>query len=237
MAVDDGADVILFGNILYEGVDDETGLRIQTRVRFVAEQILRLQHDSAGDSDPFLLTAGDLARHEVPHFLWHLHASQAELRPFLHLLAALLRKHLHREEHILHDRHGVEQRRPLEQHSHLAVEHTDVVALHGCEVATVVEDLSAVQIMQTDHGLHENGLPRPRLTDDHVHFAVPHDGRNMVQHHVPLKTLYYIFYFNHNSNLLNTRSRKRIIILEWLTRVLHRAHRRGHYSRNNSPCW
>ena len=84
---------------------------------------------------------------------------------------------------------------------------------HARQVASVVEDLTAVNGVQTYQTFHQNGLAGTGLTDDHVHFSVPHYGTHVVQNHVPVKTLYYIFYFNHSSNLLKTRSRKRIIML------------------------
>ena len=199
MAVDNRADVVLPCDVLYQRVDDETGLRVKTRVRLVAEQVFRFQHNRTGDSHTFLLTAGDLARHEVPYAFGHLHTAQTELCTLFHLCATLGGEHLHREQHVLHDGHGVKQRRTLEQHAYFAVQQTDIFAAHLRQVATVIKNLTAVQRMKTDKRFHQYGLTRTRLTDDHVHLSVPHLRGNMVKDDVPIERLNNILNLYHNN--------------------------------------
>ena len=43
MSVDDGGDVVLNGDIVDEVVDDNRSLRVESRVRLVAEEVLRIK--------------------------------------------------------------------------------------------------------------------------------------------------------------------------------------------------
>ena len=77
------------------------------------------------------------------------------------------------------------------------MQHLDIFTLHLRQVATVIENLPAIDIVQTDQALHQYRLTATGLTDDHVYLAVLHLCRNMVQYHVSVKTLDNIFHFNH----------------------------------------
>ena len=61
MGIDDRRDAILLGDAGEELVDDERGLRVEAGVGLVAEEILRIHHDGAGDGDTLLHTSRNLA--------------------------------------------------------------------------------------------------------------------------------------------------------------------------------
>ena len=50
VGIDDGGDIILASNALDKVIDNDRGLRVESRVRLVTEEVARVEHDSAGDS-------------------------------------------------------------------------------------------------------------------------------------------------------------------------------------------
>ena len=76
-----------------------------------------------------------------------------------------------REQHVLLDGEGVEERRVLEEHAELRADPVELEVAHRHDVLAVDEDLAAVRLEQPDQVLHQHRLPRARPADDHVDLA------------------------------------------------------------------
>ena len=81
MCVDDSRHFVFGGDIVDQVVDNQRSLGVQAGVRFVTEQIFRVQGDGAGNSGTFHHTAADLRRIEVAGFR-QVHTIQTELGTF-----------------------------------------------------------------------------------------------------------------------------------------------------------
>ena len=68
----------------------------------------------------------------------------------------------------------------------------------GTGVGCIKHNLPFIYLVKSNHRFHQHSLSASRLTDDHIHFSVLKVRRNMVQHHIPVKTLYDILNLNHN---------------------------------------
>ena len=77
MSIDESGHIILMRDVVYQFVNDERCLWVQTRVWFIAEQVLRIQSNGTGNGDALLHTATDLSRKFVLCFC-QVHAVQAE---------------------------------------------------------------------------------------------------------------------------------------------------------------
>ncbi len=62
VGIDDGCHIVILGDAREEFVDDERSLWVETRVRFIAEEVFRIDHDGTGNGYTFLHTTRDLAR-------------------------------------------------------------------------------------------------------------------------------------------------------------------------------
>ena len=62
MCIDDGRDVIFARDVLDEFVDKDRCLRVESRVRFIAEKIFGVESNGSGYGDPFLHAATYLRR-------------------------------------------------------------------------------------------------------------------------------------------------------------------------------
>lgn len=195
--VDDGADIVFGGDLVDELVYDERRLGVETRVRLVAEQIFGVHRDGSCDGYAFLHTAGNLGWREVPRMILDIDATEAEFRPIFHLFDRHIGEHLQRKHHVFQHAEGVEEGGTLEEHAHLAAKQTYLLLFHVRQVSTVIFDAPRVYLVQTDDGLHQDGLARTGLTDDHVALTIVHVGIDIVQNDVSVKTLMYVFYVYH----------------------------------------
>ena len=62
MGIDHGRNVVFLGDVVDELVDEDAGLRIESRVWFVAEQILRVQGDGTRNGNTLLHATRKLTR-------------------------------------------------------------------------------------------------------------------------------------------------------------------------------
>ena len=92
VGVDNGGDVVLLGDVVNELVDADGGLRVQTRVGFVAEEVFGLEGNGAGYGNALLHTARQFAGHLEKGIL-EPHAIEAELHTFLNLGAVHVTEH------------------------------------------------------------------------------------------------------------------------------------------------
>ena len=61
MRIDDGRDIVLLRELVDELVDDRRGLGVKTGVRLVAEEIFRIECQSAGDGSTLHHPTADLS--------------------------------------------------------------------------------------------------------------------------------------------------------------------------------
>ena len=118
VSIDDGGNIVLLRNALDKVINDNRGLRVKARVRFVAEEISRIQHDSTSDSRTFNHTARQLRRVEV-RCVRKFHTLQAELNSLALLLLALCSEEVEWQFDILVDGRRVDERSALENHSYI----------------------------------------------------------------------------------------------------------------------
>ena len=78
MCVDDSRHFVFSGDIVDQVVDNQRSFGVQAGVRFVTEQIFRVQGDRAGNGSTLHHTAADLRRIEVAGFR-QVHTVQTEL--------------------------------------------------------------------------------------------------------------------------------------------------------------
>ena len=78
MRVDDSRHFVFSGDIVDQIVDDQRSLGVQPGVRFVTEQVFRVQGDRTGNGGTLHHTSADLGRVEVAGFR-QVHTVQTEL--------------------------------------------------------------------------------------------------------------------------------------------------------------
>ena len=189
-------DAILLGDAGEKLVNDERGLRVEAGVGLVAEEILRIHDDGAGDGDTLLHTSRNLA--------WKLASRPVEvdavetlLRPSVALGGSHIGEHIKGKAHILQDGEGVEEGRTLEDHAHLTAHLHALVLRHVHKVAPVVEHLATRRIEEAHKDLHQHSLARARLTDNEIGLAVVEDGVDVAQDGFIAKGLVYMLDFYH----------------------------------------
>ena len=202
VGVDDGRHVVLHGDVVDKVVDEKRGLRVEPGVRFVAEEVLRVERDGPGDGGTLHHTTADLRREEVAG-IGEVHTVEAELGTLASLGRGGVGEHVQREHDVLQHSHAVKEGGALEQHAHLAAELLQLVLVHCQEVATVVEYLSGVGPHKTDDVLNHDGLAGAASADDEVGLPVFEDGTNVLQDSSALKGLGDILNFNHVMSALS----------------------------------
>ena len=186
VGVDEGGHVVLACDVLDQGVDDQRCLGVESRVRLVAEEVLRVQRDGACDGHALLHAAADFARIFVAG-IRQVDAVEAELGAALAVAQGVVAEHVEGEHHVVHHRHGVEQGGALEEHAHLPAQQFLLLLVHGQEVAVVVEQLAPLRGQQADDALHQHRLSRAALSDDEVRLPVLEGGVDVRQHGFPFE--------------------------------------------------
>jgi hypothetical protein len=142
---DDGGDVEVFGDILDQVIDPYGGLRIETRVGFVAEKIVGVVDDGAGDADTLFHAAAYFRRHLFIDVLQP-YALETEIDAVKLFVRLHFRQHIEGKHHVLLDVLRVEQRASLEKHTHLATYFDLEFAVAGIKIAAIIKDLAVVRL-------------------------------------------------------------------------------------------
>ncbi len=179
--IDDGGDVVLLGDVVNELVDADGGLRVQTRVGFVAEEVLGLKGNGAGNGNALLHTARQFAGHLEKGIL-EPHAVEAELHAFLNLGAVHVTEHTQRESYVVGHVHGVEQGAALKEDTNLAAHPFHLSSRVFQDVTVLVTYLAAVGLKQSDEALQQYSLTRTAQSDDQVVLAWIELAVDVVQH-------------------------------------------------------
>ncbi len=171
VCVDDGCHAVFVGDATDEVVDDEARLGVETRVGFVAEQILGVEGNGSCYGNTLLHAAAYLARHLALGTL-QVDSLKAEAGT-LHAVGLVhVGEHVEWKHDILQYRHGVEECCTLEDHAHLASKHDTFTLRHRHEVASVVEDFAFGGCEKAYDVLHQDCLSGAGLTDDEVGLSV-----------------------------------------------------------------
>ena len=194
--VDDRRDVVFLGDLLDQVVDQHRRHRIEPRVRLVAEQVLRIQHDGAGDRHALDHPAADFGRVQMVHVA-EVDPFQAKIHPVALLAHAHRREQVERQPHVLLDVRRVEQRASLENHADLLADRLALLERQPVKTNVVIVDIAAVDLMQPDKRLEQYGLSGTALSDNQVGDSGSEVGGNVVQHHASVERLYDMFGSNH----------------------------------------
>ena len=100
MGIDNGSDIVLYGNIVDKVIDNDRGLRVETRVWLIAKEVLRIEYDSSRNRGTLNHTTRKLRWVEVA-CVRKLHTCQTLLHALILLGRALICKHIERKTHIL----------------------------------------------------------------------------------------------------------------------------------------
>ena len=201
VGVDDGGDVELVGDFKNQLVDEEGGFGVEAGVGFVAEEVLGVAGDGAGDGGTLLHTATQFGGVQLVG-AFQIHPFEAEVHPVYFLAPALGGEHREREHHVLLDGHGVEQRRPLENHAHFGADGLLLFVGELVEIPAVIENFSLFRSQKSDEVLHHHGLAGAGTPDDEVHLAVLEASVDVLQH-LPLPEVFrYIDQFYHGNLLV-----------------------------------
>src|SRR6185437_16725262 len=177
------------------------GLRVQTRVRLVAKQVLGIQDDRPRDTHPFLHPARDLGREFLVGAL-QVHAIEHFIHPPQLLGKGVFSEHIQREQDILLHGHTVEKRGSLEKHANALPQPFTPLLVHLGEILTVIGDLAAVGLHQPDETLHHDRLPAAAGADDQIAFPCLEDRTHVVDHDLLAKAFLDMFYFDHKISVI-----------------------------------
>ena len=201
VGVDHGGDVEFMGDFVNQLVDEEGGFGVEAGVGFVAEEVLGVAGDGAGDGGTFLHTTAQLGGIKLVG-AFEVHPLEAEIHPIDFLAPALGGQHREWEHHVLLDGHGVEQSRPLEHHAHFGTDGLLLLVGELVEIPSVIEDFTLFRSEQPDEVLHHHGLAGAGPPDDEVHLAVLEAGVDALQY-LPLPEVFrYIDQFYHGNLLV-----------------------------------
>ena len=152
--------------------------RIQTGVRLVAQDDLRVQHQRAGQAGTLAHTAGDLTGELVPVIG---HTDELEL--FHHDVAdlglGLLGVLTQREGRVVVDVHRAEQRTVLEQHTEQGADLVELLGRALQDVGAVDDDRAALRAQQADQRLQEHRLTGTRRAQQHADFTLGNRQRDV----------------------------------------------------------
>lgn len=172
VGVDDGCYAPLVGDLRYQSVDDASGNGVETRVRFVAEEVARVLHNGAGNGHTFLHAARYLGRIEIVGCGIEIDTSETLLSTSPTLRHGERREHVERETDILLNSEVVEEGRALKDHANLLTELESVGFAHAGHVSSVVEDRADIDPIEADQTLEQHGFARAALANDEVGHAV-----------------------------------------------------------------
>src|SRR6201993_1253365 len=135
--------------------------RVQTRVRLVTQDDLRVQHQRTGQPGALAHTAGDLTRELllIPAKTHHLQLLHDDVTDLAFLFLGVLTQ---REGGVVIQVHRPEQRAVLEHHTE---QRADVVELLGRalgDVGAINDDRTPLRAQQPDQRLQEDGLTGTR---------------------------------------------------------------------------
>ena len=137
VGIDERGHVVFTSDVLYQLVDNERGFRVQTGVRFVAEQILRIQGNSTCNGHTLLHTATDFTGKFIFRFD-KVHAFQTKHGTTCTVAQRIRTEHIKRKHYIIQHRHRVEQGGALEYHPHFPTQGLFLFLSHCEEIAVVV---------------------------------------------------------------------------------------------------
>ena len=200
VGVDDGSHVVILGDSREKFVDDKRSLRVETRVRLIAEEILRVHHDGTGYRHTLLHTSRNLAR-EFLLCLYQVYTVETLLCALHAFLIIKVGKHIEWKHHVLQYIERVEKGGALENHSHLTAHHHLFILVHVNKVTTIVEHLTAGRLQESDEILHQNRLSRTALTDDQIGLAGFELHADIIEYGLIAEFFRKIFNFYHSSLL------------------------------------
>ena len=157
VGVDDGGDVELVSDFKDQLVDEEGSFGVEAGVGFVAEEVLGVAGDGAGDGGAFLHTAAQFGREQVVG-AFEVHPFQAEVHAVDFFAPALGGEHREREHHVFLDGHRVEQGGALEHHPHFGADGLLFLVGEMVEIPSVIENFALFRSQQADKVLHHHGL-------------------------------------------------------------------------------
>ena len=188
----------------------------------VAEQVLGVERDGPRYGHAFLHTSRNLAG-EFLLGIYEVHPVEALTCALLAVAVGHVGEHVEGKHHILQNRQRVEERRALENHSHLTTQRDALVLVHYHQVASVVEHLSAGRVKQSYEVLHQHGLSRPALPDNQVGLSILEDSIDVFQHILVFERFVEMLYFYHGyerSWVRNTSENRMSTLLDTTAEVL-----------------
>ena len=209
VGVDDGGGIELLRDVVDEFVDDERRFGVKSGIGLVTEEVLGVEGNGAGNGHALLHTAGYFAgifRCSIAE----VDAIQTELGTADAILITVGGEHIKGEHDVFQHGHGVEQRRALENHAHLAAEQGALALGHAHEAAPVVEHIALGRLEEADDVFYQNGLAGTALADDEVGLSAVEARGDAPEHFFVAEGLMQVSDFYHDRSCVRKRSEKRM---------------------------
>src|SRR3954453_9555248 len=168
---DDVAAAVLRVDFLDQLAEKRGADRVETRVRLVEENDLRVQHQRARETGALAHTARELVRHLVAGAA-EADLAEAAIADLGDLVLGLVGVLAQRECHVVVDVHRAEERAVLEEDAELLAHLEEVVVAHVRDRLAVDEDVTVVRVEQADHVLDADGLTGSGRAQDHRDLVV-----------------------------------------------------------------
>src|SRR3954452_12233214 len=188
---DDVAAAVLRVHFLDQLAEECGADRVETRVRLVEENDLRVEHERTCEAGALAHTARELVRHLVAGAT-ESDLAEAAVADLGDLVLGLVGVLAQRERHVVVDVHRAEERAVLEQDAELLAHLEEVVVAHVRDRLAVHQDIAVVRVEQADHVLDADGLAGSGRAQDHRDLVVRDAEVETVQDLVAAEGLVHI---------------------------------------------
>ncbi len=205
VGVDDGRNAVFLRDTVYQIIYHDGGLRIEARIRLVAKQVARIEHNGPRNGNTLDHTARQFCGKALVGILQP-DALQTEIDPLQFFRLGLLRKEIERQFHVLLDGRTVQQRPALKDHADVLADGLAFAESQLREIDLVVPHIAAVGLVQADQRFEQHRFARAAAADDEVRFAGLELDRHVVEHRAPVERFDDMFGAYHiSSNWVSIR--------------------------------
>ena len=210
--VDYGRYAVLLRYAVNQIVDDNRGLRVQTRIWLVAEQIARIHHNSPRNGYALNHYARQLRRIEMVG-IRQIDAAQTIIHSLAFLRLAVVGKQIERQPYILVNGRRVDKRTSLKNHAYILSDTFAVVEGERGVTHIVEKNVAFVGRMQSDQSFEQYRFARTAASDNQIGLARLELYRDVFYHPPSLEGFRYVFTLYHVSNsCVRMRLNMRIVI-------------------------
>ena len=143
-----------------QGFDARNIRRIESGKRFIAEQDLGLRHDGARKSRPAKHSPRQFTRKQIIH-IQKAHRRQTIVYPIGDFRFGLISVLAKRQGHVVEDRHGIEQRTVLEEHSKAIANFREPGFIQSFDDVSRHPDTSSIGFLKPPDHSQQGALARP----------------------------------------------------------------------------